>query len=151
MEQIGQIVAQLNPSNISTDSIFHVSKGLVTQAIDQASQVDWPNLPRYTAQYVSENPKSILWAAVQAGAFICPGMVTGPLMQAAGFTSAGPAAGSVASWAQRYITPIAGQGIFAHVQSAAMNGYGRTIVNGVARGMVLAPRAAAGAWRYFRG
>ncbi|KAB8256410.1 hypothetical protein BDV32DRAFT_95726 [Aspergillus pseudonomiae] len=150
MERLQQIVAHLTPSNITTESILNTSKILVNHAVDQASQIDWSHLPQNTVHYVSENPKSVLWGAVQAGAFICPGMVTGPLMHAAGFTSAGPAAGSVASWAQSHITPIAGQGIFAHVQSAAMNGYGRAIVDGVARGMVLAPRAAAGAWRYFR-
>ncbi|KJK61370.1 hypothetical protein P875_00042414 [Aspergillus parasiticus SU-1] len=78
-------------------------------------------------------------------------MVTGPLMHVAGFTSTGPAAGSAAAWAQRYMAPVAGQRGFAYVQSAAMKGHGRTIVEGVARGMVLALRAAAGAWRYFRG
>lgn len=49
------------------------------------------------------------------------------------------------------MAPVARQGVFAYVQSTAMKGYGRTVVEGVARGMVLAPRAAAGAWRYFRG
>ncbi|KAE8420564.1 hypothetical protein BDV36DRAFT_106977 [Aspergillus pseudocaelatus] len=151
MERLQQIVAHLQPSNLSTESLLNTSKGLANHVVDQASQVDWSNLPNKTVQYVSENPKSVLWGAVQVGTFFCPGIVTGPLMHAAGFTSVGPAAGSVASWAQSHIAPIAGQGFFAHVQSAAMNGYGRVIVDGAARGMVLAPRAVAGAWRYFRG
>ncbi|KOC10953.1 hypothetical protein F9C07_5859 [Aspergillus flavus] len=151
MERLQQIVAHLQPSNLSTESILNTSKGFANHVVDQASQVDWSNLPSKTAQYVSENPKSLLWGAVQVGTFLCPGVVTGPLMHVAGFTGAGPAAGSAAAWAQSHMAPVARQGVFAYVQSTAMKGYGRTVVEGVARGMVLAPRAAAGAWRYFRG
>lgn len=93
MERLQQIVAHLQPSNLSTESILNTSKGFANHVVDQASQVDWSNLPSKTAQYVSENPKSLLWGAVQVGTFLCPGVVTGPLMHVAGFTGAGPAAG----------------------------------------------------------
>ncbi|KAE8376392.1 hypothetical protein BDV26DRAFT_282678 [Aspergillus bertholletiae] len=151
MERLQQTIAHLNPSTIPIEPILNTSQALYNYTKDQAAQVDWSNLPNQTAQYVSENPKSVVWGAVQIGTFFCPGMVTGPLMHIAGFTITGPAAGSVAAWAQSYIAPIAGQGVFAHIQSAAMNGYGRAAVEGVTRGMVLAPRAAAGVWRYFWG
>lgn len=41
------------------------------------------------------------------------------------------AVGSIAAWIQSVISPVTARSLFAILQSAAMDGYGAAIVNGV--------------------
>lgn len=151
MERLRQIAAHFNMSGLPTAPIVTISKACFSHAREQVAQVDLSNALNRTVQYVSENPKTALWNGVQIAAFVCPGLVTVPFLNGVGFTGLGPAANSVASWAQRKVGPVVGRGMFAYVESAAMGGYGRPAVEGVARVVILMPQAAGRAWRCFRG
>ncbi|KAK4448411.1 hypothetical protein QBC34DRAFT_407387 [Podospora aff. communis PSN243] len=72
-----------------------------------------------------------------------PAILTAPALAAAGFTSAGPAAGSIAAGVQG-ANVVAG-GLFATCQSAAMGGYGVAAVAGAAQAVGGAVAAAGGA------
>ncbi|KAG9512943.1 hypothetical protein KCV07_g9095, partial [Aureobasidium melanogenum] len=71
---------------------------------------------------------------------VYPLAVASPFLAAVGFTSAGPAAGSVAAAAQSTFGVGA---VFSTLQSAAMAGYGATIVAGVVQVTVIASTAVA--------
>ncbi|KAE8384677.1 hypothetical protein BDV23DRAFT_189009 [Aspergillus alliaceus] len=151
MERLRQIAAHFNLSGLPTAPIVTISKACFSHVREQVTQVDLSNALNRTVQSVSENPKTALWNGVQVAAVLCPGMITVPILSQAGFTSLGPAAESAASWAQPKMGSVVGRGTFAYVQSAGMGGYGRPVVEGVARVVILMPRAAGRTWRYFRG
>ncbi|KAH0348892.1 hypothetical protein KCU83_g5926, partial [Aureobasidium melanogenum] len=73
--------------------------------------------------------------------FVYPMAVASPFLTTIGFTSAGPAGESVAAAAQSTLGVGA---VFSTFQSAAMAGYGATIVAGVVQVAVIAVTAVAG-------
>jgi hypothetical protein len=83
------------------------------------------------AQFASDHPWQT--AAMVGGIAIvaAPGLVAAPALGAAGFTSNGVAAGSVAAAVQSSLGSVVAGSTFATLQSAAAGGYGVVIVNGV--------------------
>ncbi|KAI4730228.1 hypothetical protein E4T49_02144 [Aureobasidium sp. EXF-10728] len=71
---------------------------------------------------------------------VYPMAIASPFLSAAGFTDAGPAAGSVAAATQATFGVGA---VFSTLQSAAMAGYGVTVVATVAQATVIASTAIA--------
>ncbi|KAL1955499.1 hypothetical protein VTO42DRAFT_8525 [Malbranchea cinnamomea] len=64
---------------------------------------------------------------------VFPGLLTGPVYSLLGFTPLGPQAGSLAASIQSSIGNVASRSLFAHLQSAAMSGYGGATVNAAVR------------------
>ncbi|WVF65629.1 hypothetical protein IAT40_000360 [Kwoniella sp. CBS 6097] len=98
--------------------------------------IDWQDLHGDTKKYVLENPKQTAFYVAKGVLFVAPALLTGPALGALGFTAVGPAAGSLATSAQSAIAPVAARGIFATLQSAAMGGYGASVVGGTVQCLV---------------
>ncbi|KAL3419748.1 hypothetical protein PVAG01_08246 [Phlyctema vagabunda] len=87
-------------------------------------QIDLSALPREVQRWIEAHP-------LQAGLFvvglvlvIVPELLTGPALAMLGWTSTGPRAASIASALQALIGSVPAAGLRAHLQSAAMEGYG---------------------------
>ncbi|PYH41098.1 interferon alpha-inducible IFI6/IFI27 family protein [Aspergillus saccharolyticus JOP 1030-1] len=86
---------------------------------------------RNGATWVTENPEYILIGAASGAVVVAPGLIATPLLNTAGFTSAGVKAGSLAAGIQSGIGNVVAGSWFATAQSAAMGGYGGPILTGI--------------------
>ncbi|KAI9657390.1 MAG: hypothetical protein M1821_003072 [Bathelium mastoideum] len=95
-------------------------------------QVREQDVPRHVLDAI-RNQGNIRGVSLISGlVFVCPWLLTGPLLGLLGFGALGPVAGSIAAWLQSVISPVAGGSLFAILQSAGMGGVGALVVNGVA-------------------
>ncbi|GME22478.1 hypothetical protein GTA08_BOTSDO13286 [Neofusicoccum parvum] len=100
------------------------------------------------SDWVKENPYEAAAYLAIAIIFILIMAFMPQILAAAGFTSAGVAAGSLAAGTQSLIGSVTAGGTFATLTSAAMGGYGVGVVTGAVVGM--AGAAASAAYAYFR-
>ncbi|KAL1637065.1 hypothetical protein SLS56_000721 [Neofusicoccum ribis] len=98
--------------------------------------------------WVKENPYEAAAYLAIAFIFILIMVFMPQILAAAGFTSVGVSAGSVAASTQALIAPVAAGGVFATLTSAAMGGYGVGVVTGAVVGM--AGAATLAVFTYFR-
>ncbi|KAF5567791.1 interferon-induced 6-16 [Fusarium phyllophilum] len=87
-----------------------------------------------TLQHVKENPGSILAMGLGAGMVIAPGLVVAPAISAAGFTTEGVSAGSLAAGIQSVTEEVASNSAFAICQSYATGGFGTAVIHGFVQG-----------------
>ncbi|KAK0357373.1 hypothetical protein LTR02_003402 [Friedmanniomyces endolithicus] len=105
--------------------------GLHTTLVD-LQYVKVEELPEKTVKYIRENPGQTAFYVVNEVVLIAPVVVTGPLYAMFGFGAKGVRAASLAAKAQSlYGAAVPAGGVFAHLTSVAMGGYGVTVVNGV--------------------
>ncbi|GIC85103.1 uncharacterized protein Aud_000931 [Aspergillus udagawae] len=132
LERLHQVAAHLTPS---IDTIFNTPGTLVEltkQNIPLPTALELHDLPREIATNIAQNPLR----AVSIGIFAFPEAVISPLLYLTGFGSLGPIAHSLAAWYQAsFGNPVAG-GLFAHLESAAMGGYGLGVLSTALRGVV---------------
>ena len=138
----------------------------------RAIQIREQDIPHHILEHVRNNsPSSGLFLANDL-VFICPWLLTAPFLGFLGFGAAGPVAGkfpnvhfsitdmplliasfsvgSIASWIQSIISPVAGGSLFAILQSAGMGGFGATVVNGVVAAGGAVRMAIAAIFNFFR-
>ncbi|KAK2593602.1 hypothetical protein QQS21_008690 [Conoideocrella luteorostrata] len=87
--------------------------------------VEWDQIGPKAAEIIASNPSKVLIPAVIVAGAVTGPLLMGPVLGAAGFSSIGPVAGTIASGIQS--AGLAGP-VFSTVQSAAMGGYGFTAV-----------------------
>ncbi|KAK6430383.1 hypothetical protein LTR95_013462 [Oleoguttula sp. CCFEE 5521] len=87
--------------------------------------------------FIKENPRVTGLVIIGGLMFLCPQVVTAPALKLFGFTATGPAAGSLAAEWQAVCGVVPAAGKFATAQSAAMSGYGLSVVNGVVQGIAM--------------
>ncbi|KAK6442117.1 hypothetical protein LTR95_001646 [Oleoguttula sp. CCFEE 5521] len=95
------------------------------------------NLASDMLQFTKDNPKVTGLLIIGVPLFMCPQMAAAPALKMFGFTSAGPAAGSLAAQWQGVVGAVPAAGTFASAQSAGMGGYGLSTVNGVVQGIAM--------------
>ncbi|KAK1067156.1 hypothetical protein LTR74_006698 [Friedmanniomyces endolithicus] len=101
-------------------------------ALEDLQYVNLEELPEKTARYIRENPGQTAFYVANGVVIIAPVVVTGPLYAVFGFGANGVRAASLAAKAQSlYGAAVPAGGVFAHLTSAAMGGYGVPVVNGV--------------------
>ncbi|KAF2499832.1 hypothetical protein BU16DRAFT_438263, partial [Lophium mytilinum] len=69
---------------------------------------------------------------------LAPGIVTAPVLGALGWTAMGPQAGMYPHSPENFTASTPARGIFATLQSAAMGGYGASVLAGGTRLVVVA-------------
>ncbi|KAH7116876.1 hypothetical protein B0J11DRAFT_583583 [Dendryphion nanum] len=90
-------------------------------------------------QYIVEHPIRAAFHVVNAVALIAPAAIFSPVLGLVGFTGVGIAGGSIAAGVQSAMGTVGAGSVFATLQSAAMGGYGTTVVaNGVRAGVMMA-------------
>ncbi|OCK86093.1 hypothetical protein K432DRAFT_341911 [Lepidopterella palustris CBS 459.81] len=90
--------------------------------------VDYKHLPMDVKDLIAENPFQTTFIIVNGVVFFAPGLLSGPLLCAFGWTSVGPRAGSLAAIIQSTCGTVLPRGLFATLQSASMGGYGAATV-----------------------
>ncbi|TKX23424.1 putative integral membrane protein-2 [Elsinoe australis] len=95
------------------------------------SAIKWEDLPANVTTHIANNPKMSAVGLLSFLIVAVPGLVAGPALAALGFGSVGPVAGS---WAAAHQSAYGVSAIFSALQSAAMGGYGATVVGGVVQG-----------------
>ncbi|KAK0620138.1 hypothetical protein B0T14DRAFT_520659 [Immersiella caudata] len=144
-----------HPKRKIMDSVARSAKALtpvISAAGTNAAQAVSPTMKKAAgvaiagASVAAANPIAAACGVVALGGLTvvaAPAVLTAPVLSAVGFTSLGPAAGSIAAGVQGAST-VAG-GLFATLQSAAMGGYGAAAVAGAAQVAGGAVAAAGGA------
>ncbi|WWC91294.1 uncharacterized protein L201_006237 [Kwoniella dendrophila CBS 6074] len=97
--------------------------------LNELVSVNWNELPENIKNYVKENPKQTAFYVMNGIVFFAPSLVWSPILAIAGFTGIGPAASSIASFAQSFFHPVVQKSAFAIFQSAQMGGYGVGLMN----------------------
>ncbi|KAF2231847.1 hypothetical protein EV356DRAFT_518228 [Viridothelium virens] len=80
---------------------------------------------------ICENKRFIGFFLASGLISIRPQLFTGVFLGVLGFGTLGPVGGSIAAAVQSMITPVATGGLFAILQSAAMDGYGAAKVHAI--------------------
>ncbi|GIJ88617.1 hypothetical protein Asppvi_007542 [Aspergillus pseudoviridinutans] len=132
LERLHQVAAHLTPSidtiSNTTGTLFELTK----QNIPLPTALQLHDLPREIATCIAQNPLPLVSICI----FAFPKAVISPVLYLAGFGSLGPIAHSLAAWYQAsFGNPVAG-GLFAHLESAAMGGYGLGVLSTALRGLV---------------
>jgi predicted methyltransferase len=99
-----------------------------------------------TAHYITAHPIQTALHVSNAVIFAAPGIVTVPAFAVLGFTPLGPAAGQAASGFMAYFGTVAPGGVYATMQSAAMGGYGASLVAGATQFGAVASSAVGYLW-----
>lgn len=63
---------------------------------NSVAAIDWEQLPTQTKDWITAHPEQTAFYVASGIVFVAPFVLTGPLLGAAGFTAAGPAAGELA-------------------------------------------------------
>ncbi|CAH0015722.1 unnamed protein product [Clonostachys rhizophaga] len=123
-----------------TDGVDWQDVRAKVEGVASSAQESIEGAYRYTEDAYNENPKRFYTAAgVVVGAAAAP-LVMPALLGAAGFSTIGPVAGSMAAGMQS-----AGWVGFSTLQSAGMGGYGVSVVTGAVTGIGAASGGVAGA------
>ncbi|KAK4981563.1 hypothetical protein LTR66_009891 [Elasticomyces elasticus] len=113
---------------------------LKTQAVkafsiaeEQVFAIEWDHLPDKAKDYIREHPYQTALYVINGVVLITPGVLSGPVLSAIGWTRLGPRAGSAASLLHRFASPVLARSPFAYLQSAQMGGYGAPVIDGIIR------------------
>ncbi|WRT68987.1 uncharacterized protein IL334_005969 [Kwoniella shivajii] len=125
-------VAALNYTYIPA-TVKDYFEGQITEIESTLIWIDWNDLPCHVVEWVKEHPGEAAFLVMDIGLFIAPWVLTEPLLLVLGFSRFGPVARSAAAVAQKAIGKVKARDFFAHLQSAAMKGYGQIVVEHIVR------------------
>ncbi|OJD32494.1 uncharacterized protein BKCO1_37000199 [Diplodia corticola] len=83
--------------------------------------------------WINQHPYRTAIYVINTAILVVPTTILNPLLGVLGFTSLGPAAGSIAATLHSALSPLTAGGGFSILQSAAMGGYGIGVATGVVR------------------
>ncbi|EAW18544.1 uncharacterized protein NFIA_084970 [Aspergillus fischeri NRRL 181] len=132
LERLHQVATPLAPSINAISNTTGTLIELAKHNIPLPTALELHALPRNVTTYITQNPLRLVSICL----FTFPQAVISPVLYLTGFGSLGPISHSFAAWYQAsFGNPVAG-GVFAHFQSAAMGGYGWSVLNTALRGVV---------------
>ncbi|GIJ98759.1 hypothetical protein Aspvir_000879 [Aspergillus viridinutans] len=132
LERLHQVGTHLTPSINTISNTTGTFVELAKNNIPLPTALELHGLSREVTSYITNNPGRLASICI----FAFPQAVISPVLCLTGFGSLGPIAHSLAAWYQAsFGNPVAG-GLFAHLESAAMGGYGLGVLSTALRGVV---------------
>ncbi|KAK6431019.1 hypothetical protein LTR95_012824 [Oleoguttula sp. CCFEE 5521] len=119
--------------NASTDDV----QAAIDTNPEQARPRDMEDIPAAVLDYIKSHPKQTRFMVVNGDAIFAPGLIFGPSVTLSELGLAGVAADSAAADMQADTGAVKAGNLFAHVQSAAMGGYGVGLWGGVVKAVCL--------------
>ncbi|KAL8874879.1 MAG: hypothetical protein Q9198_006691 [Flavoplaca austrocitrina] len=122
-----------NAEEVVRDTLRIVGNGVVHvgRIGYQVKEVDYPKYAKKVISWPAAHPYQTAWHAGMGLLMIGPGLLAGPALSVAGFTSNGIAAGSAAAASHAALRTISSPSTFAMLQSAGAGGNGAPIVYGL--------------------
>ncbi|KAL8800655.1 MAG: hypothetical protein Q9182_005025 [Xanthomendoza sp. 2 TL-2023] len=118
----------------------------------QVKEAHYAEMVEKAKAWIAAHPYQTAFQVIMFILTLSPGLLAGPALGVAGFSSGGVVAGSAAVARQAAIGNVAGRSTFAVLQSAGAGGYGVPIVHGVVRaGSVIVGTLGAVAGRFRKG
>ncbi|KAF2146745.1 uncharacterized protein K452DRAFT_314974 [Aplosporella prunicola CBS 121167] len=108
--------------------------------------VKWEYLAEDAKQYIREHPYQTALLVTEGVVYFTPAGLSGGVLNLLGWTRYGPRAASFASKLQAALGPVYARSIRATAQSAAMGGYGASVIHGVTRAGAALSGALTGTW-----
>ncbi|ORX98939.1 hypothetical protein BCR34DRAFT_606759 [Clohesyomyces aquaticus] len=108
--------------------------------------IPYAELPFIVKEWIVAHPYQTAFQVVNGVVFFTPAVATVPIFGALGFWATGPAPGMAASGWMSWLGTVAPGSLYATMQSAAMGGYGASIVAGTTQAGAVASSVLGFVW-----